>query len=354
MWSQKRKNGRYQFFERYTDYVTGLSHTISVTMDRNTPAARKAAREALSAKIDSLMSSSGQTDEMTLEELLRRYLKRKGIRETTRLRDEAITATISRVIGKEARINRLTANYVKRKLENEDKDGNPELITRIKSLFRWAYVNDYMNDITWLDKIAIPKGVKSDLRDKYLEPEELRELLNGMKVDAWRDLTEFLALSGLRIGEAIDLKRRDVTSDAIRVRSTYGIRTGTSGPPKTASSERDVSITPELSVCISRIRGRHILSPYFLTDKNHNQVGYNNYRVYLRRISERTLGHVVTPHVLRHTYTSLMAAAGVPFDVIARQLGHEDSRVTKQVYFHVTRKLKEKDAALIREVRMLS
>jgi len=42
----------------------------------------------------------------------------------------------------------------------------------------------------------------------------------------------------------------------------------------------------------------------------------------------------VTPHVLRHTAATWMTQAGVPFPVIARYLGHADSRTTETIYAH--------------------
>ncbi|MCW0206024.1 MAG: site-specific integrase [Achromobacter sp.] len=42
----------------------------------------------------------------------------------------------------------------------------------------------------------------------------------------------------------------------------------------------------------------------------------------------------VTPHTLRHTCASWLAQQGVPFPVIARYLGHSDSRTTERVYAH--------------------
>ena len=42
----------------------------------------------------------------------------------------------------------------------------------------------------------------------------------------------------------------------------------------------------------------------------------------------------VTPHTLRHTAASWMTQRGVPFPIIARYLGHADSRITEQKYCH--------------------
>lgn len=44
----------------------------------------------------------------------------------------------------------------------------------------------------------------------------------------------------------------------------------------------------------------------------------------------------LTPHSLRHTYTSLMAEAGVELPAIKKLLGHKKDGVTEAVYLHVT------------------
>ena len=41
------------------------------------------------------------------------------------------------------------------------------------------------------------------------------------------------------------------------------------------------------------------------------------------------------------------------YDAIARRLGHSDSKITREVYMHVTQKLKERDEAIMKDVRIL-
>jgi integrase len=40
-------------------------------------------------------------------------------------------------------------------------------------------------------------------------------------------------------------------------------------------------------------------------------------------------------HILRHTYASLLAMNAVPLPVIARALGHADTRMTERHYAHL-------------------
>jgi integrase len=44
----------------------------------------------------------------------------------------------------------------------------------------------------------------------------------------------------------------------------------------------------------------------------------------------------VTFHVLRHTHASHLAMRGVPMGVIAKQLGHVDTRITEKHYAHLS------------------
>ena len=43
----------------------------------------------------------------------------------------------------------------------------------------------------------------------------------------------------------------------------------------------------------------------------------------------------VSFHILRHTHGSRLAMAGVPMGVIAKQLGHADTRMTERHYAHL-------------------
>ena len=48
------------------------------------------------------------------------------------------------------------------------------------------------------------------IEDKFLERSDLNLLVQGMSIELWQNLTMFLALSGLRFGEAAALLRSDL------------------------------------------------------------------------------------------------------------------------------------------------
>ena len=80
---------------------------------------------------------------------------------------------------------------------------------------------------------------------------------------------------------------------------------------------------------------------------------FDCYAKYLREKSEKVLGRRITPHTLRHTDASLLMEQGADIDSISRRLGHTDSRITRDIYLHVTKKLEDPQNERLKEVKIL-
>ena len=321
------------------------------------------AAEALKKKIKDIYEGIGQAEELTLKTLQDRYIdyQKKHVKPQTAENDRRHLNTIVRLLGEDTLVNRLTAPFVDKRLDSEPVTFN-ERLKRFKAWIRWAYRMDLVDDIRYIDKL-IPKKtdpVRVKDAEKYLEHDEIRTLLTGMSVEKWKLLTEFLILTGLRIGEAIALNDKDV-SDVIHVTKTYSPLLHGISTTKTATSTRDVDIQPELEDCIHKIRNfirkekmmYGYRSSIFLPDIDGNYISYDAYSKYFRENCEHLLGRRLTPHALRHTHTAMMAEAGVPLETISRRLGHSDSKITKEVYMHVTDRMRMKDRERIRKVKIL-
>lgn len=362
MWENKTKNGKVQFIERYTNPLTGKTATVCTTADRSTNATRKAAAEILQRKIaERLSSTRTDTKEYTMADIADAYI----VSQKTRIKPSTLdvctrmTRLIVRAIGPDVRASKLTAAVIRKALPAEPSKYN--LYTRqIKAMLRWAYESDMVDDIRYLDKLKPAKDDrKARIADKYLSRAEIDRLIAGMDNPRWRLLTEFLILTGLRIGEAIALEKADVDLDqrVIHVSKTYAhmmAHPQTMPTPKTQSSLRDISIQDEL---VPVIREINLLSdsksPLFFPGDGGRHIGYGAYKQYLEEHTVRDVGRKLTPHALRHTMTSLMAAEGVPLEVISRRLGHESSDITRQVYLHATEDLKAADAETVRNVKLM-
>lgn len=63
-----------------------------------------------------------------------------------------------------------------------------------------------------------------------------------------------------------------------------------------------------------------------------------------RLIQMNSIKKNATPHMLRHTYISMLTEAGINLPTIMACVGHEDIETTMKIYTHVTNKMR-KDAS---------
>lgn len=368
MWSENLPNGKVKFAERYYDPMTGKHKRVSVVMEKDTTRTRKAAQQALDEKIrEQLKGAIPKNTKMTMSELRELYLtaQKRVVKASSWKQSEISTRKLCEAIGEDVLINALSAGYVRQQLEDVTPSIYNRRIKYLVALMRWAYENDYVEDIRFIDKLKrIPDKKKSlKLQRKYLEADELTVLIGSFKIERWQLLTEFLALSGLRISEATALLMDDVDfrSRCIHVTKTYDIHNHIVTSTKTGTSTREIFMQPELEGVCRRIR-RFTLSgrlkygystDLFFCDVRGEHIAYRAYHDDLLRVSKKALGRSITPHTLRHTHTSLMAAAGVPLETISRRLGHANDNITRDIYLHVTQGLKERDRAEIANVKLL-
>ena len=366
MWIEKSR-GRLRLCTRYKDPVSGSLHKASVALEKDTPQARNRAIAALDLLVESRSNISPEV--MRLSDLSRYYLTALGreVKASTLRRHESKCRTFLRIFG-DVDVNKMTAGSVRaRFFDYSDKPSTfNENLIRFKALMRWGYRNDFVRDVGFLEKLSPLKddARREKLEAKFIEADECAALVSAMTVPYWRDLTEFLILSGLRIGEAFALTDADLDFERrlILVSRTYDHNNRIMTDPKTFASRRSVYMQDDLlalsrSVAASARRNRRVLllgkaQPLFAPLEA--LAPYDAYRKYLREVSEAVLGRQITPHVLRHTHASLLAEQGLSYDEIARRLGHGDSKVTRAIYVHVTERRKEKENERIRALRLVN
>lgn len=368
MWIEATKNGKYKACERYTDPLTGKLKKVSVTIEKDNRQTRKAAQEELEEKIERAVAEALKTDQdVTLRELADLYIRhqKKNVRPQTFVRDETLINIVTRLLGEDVMVDKLTARFISSRLDSSEKDNVTlnSYLSQIKRMLNWGFREDYILDIAFLKKLQPypDKDRKARIEDKFLSSDELKMLLEGMTVIRWKLLTHFLALSGLRIGEAMALTGSDIT-DFIKVEKTVDVNSYVvSENAKTDAGNRDVFVQPELAEVVKEIRQyirmdqmkRGYRTNLFIPGPDGEYLKYQAYNKYLKETSGKLLNHPITPHALRHTHVSLLAENGVPLDAISRRVGHEDSSVTKQIYLHITEKQKEKDNAAISKVKLI-
>ena len=158
--------------------------------------------------------------------------------------------------------------------------------------------------------------------------------------DLWRvDLAMYLtaAMSGLRQGELLALRWRDVDWSARKIRVSGGMRNGKRRTPKSATSARAVPMADRVGGALDRLfqasayQGDDDLvfgHPHTGRPLDRSQVS-NRFKRSLQRGGVRE----VRFHDLRHTFGTRMAAAGVPIRTLQAWMGHSDIKTT-MVYTH--------------------
>ena len=159
---------------------------------------------------------------------------------------------------------------------------------------------------------------------RYLSIPEIRRLVNACPED-FRCLVEAALYSGCRYAELTRLRFEDYNEDS----GTLSIRLS-------KGKIRHVVLTDEGKTAFSLWTA--VLRPgdrIFL--RSDGKIwGTSHQRRPLEDASNRAeITPTVNFHILRHTHASYLAMAGVPMAVIARQLGHADTRMTEKHYAHL-------------------
>ena len=166
-----------------------------------------------------------------------------------------------------------------------------------------------------------------------------------------RALLATLALAGLRIGEALDLRWRQVNlaDRSLRVVAS-----------KTDTGVRDIDLSPTLTEILSEHRARsarHGATDLSSGRRRGKRDSPSNVRNrYLSSAVDRAnaglerdgadpIGHL-TPHSLRRTFASLLLATGADVPYVMAQLGHADPAMTLGVYAKVIASKTDYGAAL--------
>ena len=185
---------------------------------------------------------------------------------------------------------------------------------------------------------------------RHWSPEQAREFLGLMEGDRTYAIWAFLMGSGLRIGELVALRWRNVDLDGGVVRvvefSTVLRHEVVSSPGKSKDAVRSIDLDVGLvrvlkTQRVQQAKERLAASDYAESDLVFTKPSGGAYHPqYLSRLLSRTTEELGLPrlsaHGLRHTCATLMLANGVPPKVAAERLGHSDPSLFLNLYSHVT------------------
>jgi integrase len=168
-----------------------------------------------------------------------------------------------------------------------------------------------------------------------IAPEQIRDLLDALPEPSG-SIASLLLLTGLRIGELLALRWRDVDleSGLIRVRQT--VYEGTFDDPKTKRSRRTVPLS-ESGIAILAGYKRAEPNPEALVFASSHETPLSRRNLLNRQLkptSERLGLKGANWHWLRHANATLLDAVGAPLGTVQALLGHASAEITREVYLH--------------------
>ena len=204
---------------------------------------------------------------------------------------------------------------------------NIELET-LKVLLRYACDRGILLD-NRADKFQRRKQAKPVVRIPTRE--EFRNLVIGLNsaskavASGAAAMVEFLAYSGMRVGEAREVKVRDINFQDSRVLITSGVE-GTKN-----QEERVIPLFPNLRKVAERLMQTSLdVSP------NTKLFAIKSPRGAMKNACERTGLQSFTVHALRHYFVSNAIERDINFKVIAGWLGHKDGgALVAKTYGHL-------------------
>jgi len=198
-------------------------------------------------------------------------------------------------------------------------------------LFSYAVQNE------WL-KQDPSKGVKLPraencagrrVQRRILSPSQITSIA-GKLSEPYATLVLFLAVTGLRIGEAIAIQWSDFDGDVLHVqRRLYDGKVDTS---KSRDSNRQIPIPPQL---LERLRALEKTDEWVFHARGGVALNPGN-ALNVRPIAEELQIHLGGWHDFRHTVATSMLRAGHNAKLVSELLGHSDVAITLGTYDHVT------------------
>ena len=250
----------------------------------------------------------------------------------------------------------------------------------LRQAVEYGQKNKYIPERLNLDEVTLPRkdATVKGREVQFITPSDMEILYNETKKKAddgtavygnGSKVIVFIMYSGIRLGESIALKWRDVSPDLkeitirhsqtrIKKRDGEGnVITDKDGKavyearikaPKTESGENRIIPLPKRGIEVleyfSNLYPDHRPEDNVFRTKNGTAFNPTNLQHTLKRLLKSTdcACKDYTPHSLRHGYGSYLLAKGVEINTVSKLLGHKKTSTTYNIYIHLLEDDKKK------------
>ncbi|MFH1316689.1 MAG: tyrosine-type recombinase/integrase [Candidatus Woesearchaeota archaeon] len=157
-----------------------------------------------------------------------------------------------------------------------------------------------------------------------LTKEEVRMLIDSFKNEKHKLLISLMYGAGLRVSEAVKLKKEDID-----LCSGYGwVRRG--------KGNKDRPFIIPISLKQGIIKRMEIEGTYIFPGRSQHHLSVRSVQQILKRAGRKVLKKHVNPHMLRHSFATHLIEDGTDLMAIQSLLGHNEARTTIE-YLHVVK-----------------
>lgn len=168
---------------------------------------------------------------------------------------------------------------------------------------------------------------------RTLTKTQLRRFLRASTGDRYEALILFLALSGVRLGEALALRWCEVDLEAGTAIIRRPVSLHRREMPTIRFGFRTIDLAGPVVAALTRHRAESLdAGPVFRGDRRDGCASARHVHEACRRVAKRAGLPIVNPLVLRHTWATTLLEAGVPVSYVSRSLGHSSPTVTAARY----------------------
>ena len=259
------------------------------------------------------------------------------------LADDVATKELNRVLPSD--LNRLFSKLLRRGMASTSVN---KVYTVLKLVFQDAIIERKIVE----SPFASLKAPKQQTKEaEFFTKDQLTAFLAAAKDDRLYVAMQLCAQTGLRRGEALALRWSDVDFESKRLRVANTLASAKGGlyltPPKTDASKRKVAMNDAVIALLQSHRiaqaegarqagNKYLDKDFVFSTRTGEPVHPDNFYRSVARVCEKARLAKRGPHVLRHTFATLLLEANVPHHVVSRILGHSSIRITVDIYGHLS------------------
>ena len=230
----------------------------------------------------------------------------------------------------------------------------------LHNMLDYAYQNNVLSKNPCTKVVQYNIGEKSSNREA-LSIDEQRKILKAISGNKYEKQYRFALQTGLRAGEIIGLEWEDVDwkNKTISIERTcrykYKLKEWRIGEPKSRNGKRIIPLTEEaMEILNEQKRIDHSLKMIELKWKDTiflrpdgKPANNTELDIELYTVCKKNGLSKISMHILRHTFATRCAEAGMIPKTLQMILGHSNIATTMNIYVHATEDQKKKEMDMV-------